>query len=221
MLYSDNIVYGGIAEMVWVKQCSKCKVAKTLDNFAKDTRQSSGYCPSCKQCESATRKRYRDANKDAIRAAQRDHYVRNRDIVIAKTKAYAAANREVVRAQKAADYMRNREAKLAKQKSYYANNRGARLQYVKDNASAFRARTAIRNAVKRKATPAWANVSKIDAFYFAADFLSMVTGEWYHVDHIVPLQSKIVCGMHCEENLQILPASENIAKGNRYWPDMP
>ncbi len=41
------------------------------------------------------------------------------------------------------------------------------------------------------------------------------------IDHIVPLKSKIVCGLHCLENLQYLPSAENQAKKNYFWPDMP
>ena len=41
-----------------------------------------------------------------------------------------------------------------------------------------------------------------------------------HVDHTVPLKSKLVCGLHCEANLRLLPGRENQAKSNRIWPDM-
>ena len=46
-------------------------------------------------------------------------------------------------------------------------------------------------------------------------------GFQWHVDHIVPLQSPIVCGLHTIENLQVIPGALNLAKGNRMWPQMP
>lgn len=65
------------------------------------------------------------------------------------------------------------------------------------------------------ALPKWANIEHIKNIYKKAKETGMV------VDHIVPLISKIVCGLHCENNLQLLSHTENSSKANRYWPDMP
>lgn len=41
------------------------------------------------------------------------------------------------------------------------------------------------------------------------------------VDHIVPIKSDIVCGLHCIDNFQLMTREDNARKGNRFWPDMP
>ncbi len=46
-------------------------------------------------------------------------------------------------------------------------------------------------------------------------------GRDVHIDHIVPICSDLVCGLHVPWNLQVIDAKANMAKGNRYWPDCP
>lgn len=82
-------------------------------------------------------------------------------------------------------------------------------------------RNAIRaryKAAKENAIPPWVNLEKIKEIYLEAARLTKETGIKHHVDHIYPLQSKYMCGLHVETNLQILTEAENIAKGNRTWP---
>ena len=70
------------------------------------------------------------------------------------------------------------------------------------------ARNAARYAAKIKATPIWANRNEIRRFYENRP-------NGFHVDHIIPLKGKTVCGLHILENLQYLPALENCKKGNQ------
>jgi hypothetical protein len=58
-------------------------------------------------------------------------------------------------------------------------------------------------------------------FYAESSRLTLETGIAHEVDHIVPLLSGLVCGLHCEANLQVITAFENQSKNNRFWPDMP
>lgn len=78
-----------------------------------------------------------------------------------------------------------------------------------------------RRAAKLQAITAWSNLARIEGFYREARRLSAETGIPHHVDHIVPLVHPLVCGLHVPANLQVITASENSRKGNRWWPDMP
>jgi hypothetical protein len=69
--------------------------------------------------------------------------------------------------------------------------------------------------------PPWADVDAILVVYADAIRLECETGREFHVDHIVPLRSPLVCGLHVPHNLQVIEGVENSRKGNRVWPDMP
>jgi hypothetical protein len=71
-----------------------------------------------------------------------------------------------------------------------------------------------RRAICAQQTPAWADLKKIQSVYDSAKVLSERFGVTYHVDHIIPLRGKDICGLHVENNLQLLEAGLNVAKGN-------
>ena len=57
--------------------------------------------------------------------------------------------------------------------------------------------------------------------YHLAQLRTELTGIQWDVDHVIPLQSDTVCGLHNEFNLAVITAQENGRKKNLYWPDMP
>ena len=77
------------------------------------------------------------------------------------------------------------------------------------------------NRAKRRSAellriPKWADHWAIVQVYAEARKLTRSTGVTHHVDHIIPLQGKMVSGLHVADNLQVLPGTDNIRKGNRF-----
>ncbi len=151
----------------------------------------------------------------------------NHEMVVAQKAAWDAANPEKVSA-----YSRRASAKfraanpelakarvlasVAKNPDYY---REAAAQWQRDNPEKCRAKYKQYMTAKMNAYPAWADYDKILEFYAEAQRMQRETLIEHAVDHIVPLQGETVCGLHCQDNLQVITGSENSKKGNRFWPD--
>ncbi len=87
-----------------------------------------------------------------------------------------------------------------------------------DNPQRFEEIEARRRARKLHALPKW--YGELDELVMkeAVDLRvrrSAATGIEWHIDHMVPLQSREACGLHCASNFQVIPASMNLTKGNR------
>lgn len=128
-------------------------------------------------------------NPEKYRLIQKKNRLANPELFLARTVAWQKANPEKAN---------------AKAKRY----RSAHPDRVN-------AKTARRRASKASATPAWATAFLIDEAYGLARLRTRLSGLSWHVDHIVPLRSKFVCGLHVESNLRVIPAISNARKSNR------
>lgn len=99
----------------------------------------------------------------------------------------------------------NKEKARAYSREYYYNNK---------DKSRFRCKK--RRQIKIRARPSWYESEKgeIKKLYRKAKELGLV------VDHIVPLNSKLVCGLHTLCNLQLLDPVENSKKYNLYLEEL-
>jgi hypothetical protein len=119
----------------------------------------------------------------------------------------------------------NKDKIRSKKKEYYHSNPDFRRKHKEinlKNQPRYSAKRAANEAKRRFgkncATPPWLSddhLSEIENLYWLARDLKAVSGQDYHVDHIIPLKGKNVCGLHVPWNLQILPSDVNIRKSNK------
>jgi hypothetical protein len=140
-------------------------------------------------------------------------------------------------AEKRADYFREynrREDVKDRKNEWYEANREQVIQaaatrplevkrvyqkaWKERNTVWVRADTKARRRKHRLATPKWltqAQKGQIRELYKIAITMTKTTGEQYVVDHIVPLRSEFVCGLHVPWNLRVIPRQENLLKSNK------
>jgi hypothetical protein len=162
------------------------------------------------EAKAAYAREYRQKNAEMVKAKKAAKYLLEREQVIAKVAEWAKANKDKTRASVRKWTQANRDKCNALASAYMKANPH------KNSAKAARSR-----ATRLLATPAWANEFFIKEAYHLAALRTKMFGFKWHVDHVVPLRSKVVCGLHCEANLEVIPSTDNLKKSNRHWPDMP
>lgn len=174
-----------------MKHCGKCKVYKEFVYFGLDNARKDKLQPTCKPCRSLYSRRYRVANPGRL-----------------------------AQIQKAAD-RRYKENHCNRRRAYERseNTKRYRSLYRKQNKGVVNEACMRHFAAKRSATPKWltkAQILQMRALYHSANRISKCLGLPHEIDHIVPIQGKTVTGLHVPWNLQIIPASANRSKGNRF-----
>jgi hypothetical protein len=171
-------------------------------------------------------KKYRELNKDRLRVQQENYYVANKERCLASSRQWHKEHPDYNKNH----YMENREQHITAVKRWKQENPDyARNYYLKNKAKCIeqamewwrnnKHSRAARNAehkILRRGRPlqAWADIEKIEAFYKSARDLTLSTKIPHVVDHIYPINGKTVCGLHVEQNLQVITHSANSRKGN-------
>lgn len=163
-----------------------------------------GICIDCKQEKELQKRssksiRYYSWCTDCNRERNKKYYEANKERAKINGKRWLEKNREKVNAVSRQSYAKHKDRHM---KNVY--------DWRKRNKEEYQAYVNFRRRRLREATPPWADLEEIKNVYLEAQYFGM------HVDHIIPLQGKNVCGLHVWDNLQLLSAVENIKKGNRY-----
>lgn len=172
-----------------------------------------------KAARRAYQQAWEDKNHDYVRAKQRAWYAKHREKERARNKARSPAYRERKNALSKQRYAERREEFLKWHAEYRERNRekvrASKRAWMKANRGYARALCAKWNAALLMACPSWVDWKALQSIYNEAVRITRQTGIQHDVDHIVPLQSKTVCGLHVPWNMQILTHAENARKGNR------
>jgi len=175
-----------------MKQCSKCGEIKDLSGFYKNSK-SDKYRSACKSCSIKHTVKYHQTHGKEVKARYDSIYYKTEQL-LKKRREYRAINDNKV---KNIIYQTEYRQKYPEKGRYY------RAKY---------------RAAKLLATPIWLTdkqLSQIEYYYNMAKLIQDISGEETHVDHIIPLQGKEVCGLHVPWNLQILSRTDNLKKSNR------
>jgi hypothetical protein len=217
-----------------MKTCTRCRKSKSQSDFSRRPDRGENALRSwCKQCHREFRQTQRSVfspeEKAAALEVARQWKRDNRARVKAYKKAYEAAHPEQTAAHnrrrsakwRAANPELARQRVLASVRKKPEERKSRNAAYAKANPAKCRAKFKRYQTTKMRACPAWANHFFIEEAYELAQLRSKLTGVPHHVDHVVPPQSPLVCGLHVEHNLAVIPKLANLSKANRHWPGMP
>lgn len=205
-----------------LKKCTRCGEVKSHDHFYKTGEGLSG---RCRECTSEEGKSYLLKNKEEINKRRKLNRRKNIEKYTIKSRASYHRNKEKNREKRLQYYLKNREFILAKKKEYGKKNSKSKNEY---NKYLYRTNDEYRVKlnVSKRLREAIINKSDVtkNILGYGLDDLVIALGRipvpGEHIDHKIPLNwfekgsdPKITFSL---SNLQILTASDNCSKADRY-----
>jgi len=134
-------------------------------------------------------------------------------------KAWRLENAAHLKIAKAKDFQDNKVARIALMNAWKERNRSKTRanteKHRRANPGAHCAKEAKRRSAKLLRTPNW--LTEVDMQAIKEIYIKCAAmGKGWHVDHIIPLQGKLVSGFHMPSNLQIISALDNSIKSNKW-----
>jgi len=149
----------------------------------------------------------------------RAYYAENREKLLLRQAENDAARLEAKRAYNRARHHRLGEAELARKRADYEAKRPEKQEKQRNYYRSTREAHVLRVYARKKRLVAGRNITtpaqqvEIDGLYLFTQCFP-----WFEVDHILPLRSKHLSGLHILPNLQVLPRVTNRRKFNRTCP---
>ena len=194
------------------KICRVCGKPKNIEEFHKKKGSPDGYRNECKECVKDIQKKYKEA--PGFKEKQKEYD---------KNRLSRKRNPETLKAAKKRHYEKHKAIILVKMQKYRQENREHRQKYFqkykKIHAGKVRFWGAKRDAAIAQRTPSWLTESDWLNIRCKYEVAAMYTKEGickWHVDHIIPIQGKLVSGLHVPSNLRVITESENVRKNN-FW----
>lgn len=176
-----------------------------------------GTCSTCRNQTETARVAASRPEYNARKTRERLHFLPE---LAARAKATRANETLAVRAIRLETAkIKQREWRVANPK--HAGSTASKRKYKLDNPEKVRADCTYRRISKMHRTPAWLTSDDrwlIEQAYDIAVVRTKMFGFAWHVDHIIPLQGKLVSGLHVPANLQVIPGIDNVRKANRFIP---
>jgi hypothetical protein len=188
-------------DILVARECVECKEFLCISNYSRHAGTNLGYNTRCKPCMKTpyklekVNKRVRELRKENPKKyleKKREYKAKNKERIAQVDKIWQANNKETIHKHSNNWKKKNKPRVYNYIKQREMKIKGCSLKLSKESNN------------------------EIKSFYKECQSLNANSNKKYQVDHIIPITSDIICGLHVPWNLQILTKSENSSKKNKF-----